>query len=79
MPIAWFSTEEYDVYHFCLNCPRVTQIELENLDYHLLSLVASQHPKLRRCVPCRLLRLKGECIPAYSIDEVRKVIVQPFG
>ncbi len=76
MPIAWFSTEKYDVFHFCLNCPRIPQIELKNLDFHLVKLMSTQHPELDPCDECTTLFENDECEPTDSISEVRNVIAQ---
>ena len=76
MPLAWYSEQEYEVYHFCLNCP----YKRFNVDTFVIGNMADidEGEDLEPCEKCEILGDDREliCDVTDSYSEVRNSIIQ---
>ena len=77
--LGWFSEDEYDVFHVCVNC-QYRRFNFATLKVRTQTEVLVEHTKLRLCRSCwnKILwpEFHGPCYQTSSEEEVRNSITQ---
>lgn len=75
MPLAWFSRAECEVYHVCLNCGYMDEINDTNLSIRSVRFVEDM-TSLKLCQNCERLMDDGLCETSLSKRFIGKTIAQ---